>query len=1577
MGGWTPTFRVGWQKVGDKRQFFQSYFPVFMCFHIQSRRCFGHFNGNFPSECRKRLKFQNFKALGPRAIQTQPPMPSTDIFAQMSAGQFSSETNANLCDLCPTGASKTTTMKALKAIAGGVATCMKSSQGNKHAACDAFLIVFRSVCSLNDGDVLKPVDFLKVSYNCLQSCLVIQRWEDARFVLSTLIDYSVSHKEIKSYDICMSALVSYATFCNQTTGDEQREDAVGGLMLLLDTSRLLECELSTKERDTIYRVLFKVAALLKKEKYAKLALDVRILALNVQSNGASQEASSNICEQAYKVSATFLRDTKGQNIEDWLSAMENLCLPSNGGADWTKLVGHVISTTLNAPLSHARATPWLALLSESESCTTAERFTLELLQMAVDARETSLPTVAWKLHERLLAGEDEERTDILKQLLTSSIICLRQLNTINEGDNDQVQETLILGMASLAVIETEKVKAAEYMLYAWKYGLRNFEGFQLFFVRWAPMLEFPAATSLCLQATNLLVKNGSFADAFSLTEAVCYQLTSISQSVAHSADCLMWLVPFWQSLQAYPKELQAFITENSTLLESLQSKQASCTTFLWVWIYSYILGTTHLSTINEEVLAIFEVFVSLLEEQSSVEIGACCRLRFQLYQGTAVSDLEDAFPVPSLQKMYEYLENPKPLPKRKATKQKGKDEKRFFPAVIENEDRLMHLEICFAVRQVVCMAWILQDFNILVDAHSYFADLSEAQQLFVSTAAIIQKTPTGDLNPCMQVFMARHTLEVSQNSELKESSSMHDLCTAEIMRLRGDTLSAYELVQKRVRALLRQLSQTYGVCANWEDLALTLTFVEKYFHCAHAIGYTQVAIHTALSMLQVLHTVPHLGAKSPWFSRILHPILEAVQHAQHSTDIWSAPLILPDQQDLWATLCAERTISHTVKPSETWPLLLTAPSQTLERIPQSLWLQACNAVPTEDNALEVLRLGIQSGHSLCMVDAARHLLSQVEEDHQDAKDAMPFFLLCQIHGILFRMQRLEAIKVVQQEAHETPTSRVSRCIIPETPAIASLKRSDHDDCEGVPDIPDIPEKELDGVFMNLERAFERELQLHDSEPSKVASPSASADMWFNESSLLSLGWKDAGNAGSDAAWLRNQLGQTNQLLGTYGGRKEMQHRALIVLTRVEDTCTILSMHGEVMRPSYQPLCSVAELAKLCLQVNEAVELVAEAGALAPNAQTDDYSQEVQEMRTNYWNLVQKADAIVGGVESTLRRLVQPVMESLRSQHQKKAQPRKRGTASSEEILDLHISLVVEGEWCKLPWESAFSGQVRSGGSAVAGMQVARLPTPLLFFAQSQRNTAVDLSSLIYVVDPKGNLPQTAQRIGSLCQAISSWRGTLSQPPSKDALYAFAKACPDIFLFAGHGNGGKMTSSLAQHCQQGLPLKVVLLMGCASAALHAAGQSLEPLGMPTDLLIAGCRTIAGCQWPVTDGDLDRLTLSMLQQWGLGSVLSQALGKGRQSCRLSHFVGGGTILYGDSLQQSAEVPLEMSQSSLWQKSDQTTVPSIPEMQRANVAMSATAAAVATPLTASSSTLGGTSHKKGASTTRRRSSRLQPRM
>ncbi len=93
----------------------------------------------------------------------------------------------------------------------------------------------------------------------------------------------------------------------------------------------------------------------------------------------------------------------------------------------------------------------------------------------------------------------------------------------------------------------------------------------------------------------------------------------------------------------------------------------------------------------------------------------------------------------------------------------------------------------------------------------------------------------------------------------------------------------------------------------------------------------------------------------------------------------------------------------------------------------------------------------------------------------------------------------------------------------------------------------------------------------------------------------------------------------------------------------------------------------------------------------------------------------------------------------------------------------------------------------------------------------------------------------------------------------------------------------------------------LLWGCSSGHLASRGVH-DPAGTALTYLRHGAAFVVGNLWDITDRDIDRLSISCMQQIFTNDAnngikdLSSALISSRDVCKLKWAVGGAPVLYG---------------------------------------------------------------------------------
>ena len=273
----------------------------------------------------------------------------------------------------------------------------------------------------------------------------------------------------------------------------------------------------------------------------------------------------------------------------------------------------------------------------------------------------------------------------------------------------------------------------------------------------------------------------------------------------------------------------------------------------------------------------------------------------------------------------------------------------------------------------------------------------------------------------------------------------------------------------------------------------------------------------------------------------------------------------------------------------------------------------------------------------------------------------------------------------------------------------------------------------------------------------------------------------------------------------------------------------------------------------------------------------------------------------------------------------------------QEVLAPHTILVLDKALHCFPWESL---------PCMTGLAISRLPS-LRFLRSSilrQRTQCfsdhtlstegyhIDSANGAYVLNPVGDLAATQSLFEKSLASLTGWSATVNTEPS-EAEIAASLSSRDLYLYFGHGSGGQYIRSRAiQRLDQ---CAVALLMGCSSAALTEEGE-FESHGVPIDYLHAGAQAVVGTLWNVTDKDIDRFSMRVLEEWGLfehqgekesrspvkkkakgrgralprsvaiekeksaerkgKTTLNQAVAVGRKACLLRYLNGAAPVIYG---------------------------------------------------------------------------------
>ncbi|KAJ3020136.1 hypothetical protein HKX48_001242 [Thoreauomyces humboldtii] len=244
-------------------------------------------------------------------------------------------------------------------------------------------------------------------------------------------------------------------------------------------------------------------------------------------------------------------------------------------------------------------------------------------------------------------------------------------------------------------------------------------------------------------------------------------------------------------------------------------------------------------------------------------------------------------------------------------------------------------------------------------------------------------------------------------------------------------------------------------------------------------------------------------------------------------------------------------------------------------------------------------------------------------------------------------------------------------------------------------------------------------------------------------------------------------------------------------------------------------------------------------------------------------------------EVNLDLLVDEIKDALASFHLAYSQHKQRTSPPQGD--PPHIIIIPDKHLHMLPWES---------------LSILRDRPP--------QGITIDGSSAYYVLNPSKDLMKTEDTFKFLAQR-QSWIGVIGSPPEERILEQALEE-KDLYLYFGHGGGDQY---IRGHRVRDLSsCAVALLLGCSSGCLRPAGE-FDPSGTPISYLIAGSRAVVANLWDVTDGDIDKFSQRMLEEWHLvagpyadhsNTSIAQAVMTARDACKLKFLTGAAPVVYG---------------------------------------------------------------------------------
>ena len=198
----------------------------------------------------------------------------------------------------------------------------------------------------------------------------------------------------------------------------------------------------------------------------------------------------------------------------------------------------------------------------------------------------------------------------------------------------------------------------------------------------------------------------------------------------------------------------------------------------------------------------------------------------------------------------------------------------------------------------------------------------------------------------------------------------------------------------------------------------------------------------------------------------------------------------------------------------------------------------------------------------------------------------------------------------------------------------------------------------------------------------------------------------------------------------------------------------------------------------------------------------------------------------------------------------------------------------------------------------------------------------------FIINPGGDLKRTEKKFRDTFERFSlergvTWSGTFGSSPTADAYYNDILPECEMIVYCGHGSSEAFFKR--KHVAESRVQGAVVLMGCSSGKLRQEGR-FDPHGMVHAYLTGGSPLVVSNLWDVTDKDIDRFCIDLLERMLSGdeygeegpeegeekSAAAAAAGKNtvdvlravsfaRDVCEMKWMIGAAPVCYG--------VPLEV--------------------------------------------------------------------
>jgi len=238
---------------------------------------------------------------------------------------------------------------------------------------------------------------------------------------------------------------------------------------------------------------------------------------------------------------------------------------------------------------------------------------------------------------------------------------------------------------------------------------------------------------------------------------------------------------------------------------------------------------------------------------------------------------------------------------------------------------------------------------------------------------------------------------------------------------------------------------------------------------------------------------------------------------------------------------------------------------------------------------------------------------------------------------------------------------------------------------------------------------------------------------------------------------------------------------------------------------------------------------------------------------------------------------------------------RESTSANTKIKRRPLLIVMDENVKHVPWESM---------PICSSQRLYRIPSIAMARAiytvqQNFNSRRIELNKSYFVLNPMGDLVKTQAQLDPILKR-TGWNGTVGTLPNIAELTC-ALQDSGLYLYFGHGGGREIykrvpTESLSFRA-------AAILMGCSSGSYDNTDSSSDA-SVAIMYLFADAPVVLGNLWDVTDSDIDRLSVRLLNEWLSGEqqiecaykCLAHTVNSSRGACQLRYLVGAAPVLYG---------------------------------------------------------------------------------